>query len=369
MSHFKDQYPVLKNGAYLMNAAIGGVHQKTADAIKSSSIQTLDKGAIKDIRFFNLLEEAREVAASFINLPKDEVAIGSNSSMNMNLFAMMLKGEGFKKVIAPSVEFPSSTLPWFHHGYDVELVPADNGFVDEEEIIKKAKSQKSIVVCSGVQYLTGQRMNLKRISQALKDSDSELIINGTQEIGQFKLDLGSLEYFGFTASTHKWLGADLGLSLISIPYEKRKKLKMPIGGWTSVKEPWLLENSMPDFLNDMGAFQVGSLPFNMISALKTALEVQTDIGHEFIEDNLLKHSKALKMAIKNQGYELISPEGEDCISGICTFKYEDDLEKALMIFEENKVFVNGRKGSVRASIHFYNSLEDVSDFEKALKLV
>lgn len=369
MNEYLEQYPVLKRGAYLMNAAIGGVHLKTAEAIQDSSSQTLNAGAIKDIRFFNLLEKTRETAARFLNLSKDEVALSSNSSMNMNLFAMMLKNEGFKKVIAPSIEFPSSTIAWFHHGFDVELVEPINGFIDEEELIAKAKGQKSLIVCSGVQYLTGQRMNLGLLSEALRSTDSELIINGTQEIGQFKIDLSKLDYFGFTASTHKWLGADLGLSLISIPFEKRKNLKMPIGGWTSVKDPWLLENKTPDFVSDMGAFQIGCLPFNMLAGLNAALEVQENIGQVFIEKKVREHSDLLAAAIKRQGYELISPRRGATSSGICSFKFDSDLEKALAHLEEKQVFVNGRKGSIRASIHFYNSNEDVERFENALKLI
>ncbi len=369
MSEYLEKYPVLKMGAYLMNAAIGGVHIKTARAISGFSTQTLNQGAIKDIRYFNLLEDTRTVVSSFINVDKDDVAISSNTSMNMNLFAMMLKEEGFKKVIAPSIEFPSSTLPWFHHGYEVELIKPIDGKIDEEELINATKGQKSLIVCSGVQYLTGQRMNLKLLSDKLQDTDSELIINSTQEIGQFPIDLRSLDYLGFTASTHKWLGADLGLSLISIPRDKRRKLKMPIGGWTSVKEPWLLENSMPDFLDDMGAFQIGSLPFNMLAGLKSALEVQMNIGSGVIEKKLLENSNLLTKAIKDQGYELISPRGESCSSGICSFKFDQDLENALAFLEEHKVFVNGRKGSIRASIHFYNSIEDVKRFEEALRLI
>lgn len=369
MNQFQEQYPVLKRGAYLMNAAVGAVHLETAKMIQSFSQETLNSAAIKDIRYFNLLEETREVAASFLNLTKEEIGIGSNTSMNMNLFALMLKKEGFKKVIAPSIEFPSSTLAWFHHGYNVELIEAKEGIISEEEMIKACSGEKCLIVSSGVQYLTGQRMNLKFLSDALKDTPSELIINGTQEIGQFEIDLKDLEYFGFTASTHKWLGADLGLSLISIPFEKRKHLKMPIGGWTSVKDPWLLENKAPDFVDDMGAFQVGCLPFNMVAGLKCALEVQIRFGKKLIETKVLEHSQLLSEAITRQGYELISPRGEFHKTGICSFKYEGDLEKALAIFEEQGVFVNGRKGSIRASIHYYNSKDDVLQFEEALKLI
>lgn len=369
MNEYLGQYPVLNQGAYLMNAAIGGVHIKTAEAIKSFSAQTLNQGAIKDIRYFNLLEDTRSIVSRFINIDKDDVAISSNTSMNMNLFAMMLKDQGFKKVIAPSIEFPSSILPWFHHGYDVELIKPIEGRIHEEELINALKGQKSLIICSGVQYLTGQRMNLKLLSEKTKETDSELIINATQEIGQFPIDLGALDYFGFTASTHKWLGADLGLSLISIPRDKRRDLKMPVAGWTSVKEPWLLENTMPDFLEDMGAFQIGCLPFNMLAGLKSALEVQESIGVDLIQKRLLENSAQLKKAIKDQGYELISPRDPLCLSGICSFKFEEDLENALAILEEHKVFVNGRKGSMRASIHFYNSREDINRFEAALKLI
>lgn len=370
LDNIRENYAVTKQGSYFMNAAIGGVHKEVVGkAIEWMSL-CHTSGAVNDIRFFNLLEEARSVAGEFIGVEKDDVAFSSSTSLNMNYFAQMLKDKNIKKIVTPSVEFPSSTIAWFHHGYEVDLVEQREGRIWIEDIIERSETGSTAVVVSGVQYLTGQRLDLVKLSEELESKGIPLIINATQLIGQLPIDLSKLKYLAFTASLHKWLGADLGLSLISIPKENREELRAPIAGWTSVKEPWLLLNQKPDLVEDMGAFQLGTMPFNMIAAAKKAMEVQLDIGRDAIALRVLENSQKLSDIIIENGYEMLSPrENNIDRTGICTFLYEKNLEEALMTLEKAEVFCNGRKGSIRASIHFYNNDEDIERFRKAISLI
>ncbi|MBK25245.1 MAG: hypothetical protein CME70_14720 [Halobacteriovorax sp.] len=362
----RKSYPVVNNGAYLMNAAIGGIHIETHKEIEHYSKESLFKGAIGDIRFFELLEEARETAGSFIGLSKEEVAFSGSTSLNMNFLAIMLKKSGVKKIVAPSVEFPSSTIPWFHQGFEVELVEPRQGRIWEEDLISKA-CPNSAVVCSGVQFLTGQRMNLVQIGEELASKSIPFIINGTQQIGQFPLELKDIKFTAFSASLHKWLGADLGLSLLAMPNNEREKYCMPIAGWVSVEDPWKLSNEAPKFLKDMGAFQMGTIPFNLVAGAKKAMEIQLSIGISNIEERVLFLSQKLITEIKELGYSLLSPrENSHERSGICTFEYSDDLDSALTELEKKNVYVNGRRGAIRASIHFYNNEADIELFKRAL---
>lgn len=366
LTDFREFYGVTGRGAYLMNAAIGGIHRETLEEIQMWSEMAYQNGAINDQRFFHLLEEARLVAGDFLGLPKEDVAFSGSTSLNMNFLAMMMKDLGVKKVITPEVEFPSSTVPWFHHGFDVCLIKEREGKVWEEDLISEARGEDSVVVCSGVQFLTGQRMDLHKISKAKGTNNFKFVINGTQHIGQFNLNLSELNYTAFTASLHKWLGADLGVSLLTMPSNQRN-FSMPIAGWAGVEEPWRLANEMPNILSDMGAFQIGTVPFNMIAGAKRAMEVQNKIGRNFIEKSVLDLSSKLRGVIESKGFKMLSPKENP--SGINTFSYDSDLEKALHKLEENDVFVNGRRGSIRASIHFYNNEQDIEMFEQAIDLI
>ncbi len=353
-----------------MNAAIGGIHLETQKAIQEWSEICLKKGAIGDIRFFDLLEEAREVASEFVGLKKEEVAFSGSTSLNMNFLAMMLKDSGVRKIIAPAIEFPSSTIPWFHHDFEVELIEPREGKIWEDDLISRANGKETAVICSGIQFLTGQKLNLEYLGEKLSEKSSAFIINGTQQIGQFQMDLAKIKFTAFTASLHKWLGADLGLSLIAMPSVERKKYKMPVAGWVSVEDPWRLANERPKFLGDMGAFQLGTVPFNLIAGAKKAMEIQTTIGQDIIEKRVLFLSDRLSAVIKELGYELLSPRNsEEDKSGICTLVYPGDLEKALLFLEEKNVFVNGRRGAIRASIHFYNNQEDIEKFRSAMESI
>ena len=370
MQDYKSEYGVTENGAYLMNASIGGVHRETRDEIKKWTDLTYETGAINDMSFFELLEASRSVAGEFLGLSKDEVAFSGSSSLNMNHFATLLKNTGITKVVAPSVEFPTSVVPWFHHEFEVVLVEPRDGRINEEGLLSHCTGENTVVVCSGVQFLTGQRMNLKRLSDEIEKRGGHLIINGTQHVGQFDLDLGKLKYLAFTASLHKWLGADLGVSFISVNKTIRSKFKTPIAGWAGVEEPWRLANEVPKILHDMGSYQIGTVPFGLIAGAAKAMEVQMKIGKAVIEKRVLELSAKLSQVISTRGFELISPrDDENECSGICTFRYEGDLEEALAKLEKEKVYLNGRRGSIRASIHFYNDEKDLEALSEALKLI
>lgn len=370
MENIRNCYEVTKNGSYFMNAAVGGIHRDVVSEIKFWSEQTALKGAIEDIRFFNLLEEARNVAANFIGVKKEDVAYSSSTSLNMNFFALMLKDKNIKKIVTPSVEFPSSSLAWFHHGYEVDLVEPREGRIWIEDLVKSSKDQDAAVVISGVQFLTGQRIDLLELSKNLEKHKIPLIINATQLIGQFPIDLSQIKYMAFTASLHKWLGADLGVSLISMPEEHRSTFSWPVAGWTSVEEPWLLLNKMPKFVKDMGVFQLGTMPFNMIAGAKKAMEVQRDIGTKNISSKVVENSNRIASIISQRGFKLVSPRKlVSDQTGICTFIYENDLDLALKKMENQKVYCNGRRGSIRVSTHFYNDQEDIDRFEKAVCLI
>ena len=120
----------------------------------------------------------------------------------------------------------------------------------------------------------------------------------------------------------------------------------------------------------MGAFQLGTMPFNIIAAAKKAMEIQLDIGKESIAQRVLENSQKLSDIIIENGYKMLSPREKHIDrTGICTFLYEKNLEEALMTLEKDEVFCNGRKGIIRASIHFYNNDDDIERFKKAISLV
>lgn len=369
--NLRKDYPLLAKGTYLKSASISAVHPQVLEEMKHWLTSVAEQAAIDEARFFDFLMESREALGRFLHCGPEDVTLLENSSHNMNIVAMMMQKdlkEGRHQVVVPADEFPSSVLPFYHHGFDVIQVKAEHGLLSEEDLFKEVGPKTAAVITSHVQFSTGLRMNLKKLSDLAIEKNVPLILNTTQSLGVFPVDLSQIKVAALTSSCHKWLGAGIGQAILYLAPEFRAERPYPLAGWCSVAEPFNMINEKPQTREDVGALQLGSLPFALIAGVIKALELLKDIGLKNIEERVLELSHSLRKGILAFGYQPFGSNSEDLSkeSGIVTFPVKD-AEDLVSFLEERKIYVNNRRGSIRASVHFYNNSDDVDHFLKALK--
>lgn len=360
----QNQYPILKENTYLMNASIAGVHKRVHKKISEWNDFVTFKGAIDDIKYGELVIDTLKTISTFINAGQDEVAISISSSLNMNIFALMLKERTTKrKIILPADEFPSSVLAWYHHGFEViQIESASDGYIDADEIIDACDEEVAAVVHSGVQFLTGFKADLKYLSTELEAQGIDFIVNATQWIGAFPIDMSELKVSAMTCSTHKWLGAGIGSSLVYLSNEFQSRGTLPFAGWFSVKEPWLLKNDPPELRQEASATQLGTMPFGQIAGFNEAMKVQLEIGSDLIANKVLENADYLLEKLKEMPVKINSYHQENHRSGIINFSPLCEIPTCEQIAEKlktKKIFINTRRGTLRVSPHFFNTKEEI----------
>lgn len=366
--NLKDQYPVTQKGTYLKSASISGAHNQVLKKMHEWQTSMAVEAGINELRFFNLLQETKEVLSRFIGANPDEVALTENSSHNMNLIAMMLKKEkesGKNEIIMCEDEFPSCVLPFYHHGFNIKFVPTDNGHFSPEDLITQVSEKTAAVVASSVQFLTGLRLDLKKLSQLCEEKDVHLILNTTQSLGAFPLNLKELKVSALTSSCHKWLGAGIGQAILYLSEEFKKGRTFPLAGWCSVDEPFEMRNEPPVMRSDTAALMIGSLPFAAIAGVVEACKVQEILGQEKIEATLLDHSHYLRSELRKRELNPLGARTKKEESPIVTFAFSKADEFVEFLTSKN-IHVNQRRGKVRVSPHFYNTKEDLDLFLEAL---
>lgn len=366
--NIRKSYPILSKGTYLKSASISAVHPDVLDEMKNWLTSIGEQAAIDEGRFFDLLMSGREVLGKFLHCPPEDVTLLENSSHNMNLVAMMMikdRKEGRTEVIVPADEFPSSVLPFYHHGFDVHQVPAQHGDLKEEDLFEKVTEKTAAVITSHVQFSSGLRLDPQKLSDLAIKHNVPLILNTTQSLGVFDIDLSKIKVAALTSSCHKWLGAGIGQAILYISPEFRATRPYPMAGWCSVEEPFAMINELPHPRSDVGALQLGSLPFALISGVLKAIEVLENLGQKNIEERVLNLSVKLRKGVEELGFKPFGSSRRENQSGIVTFPVSD-ADGLVAFLEGKKIFVNNRRGSIRASVHFYNNEEDVRTFLDAL---
>ncbi len=364
----RQNFPITQDKTYLMNASIAGQHKSVIEEGQKWLNDISLHAALLEERYFELVVQSHDTVSAFLNGPRESVTITANTGHNMGILASLLKKYSSKrKVLASKVEFPSSLLPYLHQGFEIDEVETKKDIIDFEEFIGKINKEHAAVIISHVQFQSGQRAPLLEISKKCQELDVPLIINGTQSIGAFDLDLSKVKCFGYSASTHKWLGAGLGCAVLYINPENFKASDLPFVGWTSVKEPWLLLNNDPDLREEVNAAQTGTLPFVMIAMLVQAMKVVNQVGIENISARIIELSDLLHSKLKELDFDIISNRDEDQKTGIINFQHPTMCSELIVEkLKEENVYINKRRTSLRASIHYFNNEEDIDALIKAL---
>ncbi len=368
-NNIRAQYPVTKDSIYLKSASIGGMHKQVLEEIISWEQSIAYKAAIDEKRFGDLVFSARDTAAKFLNCSPELVSLTENTSHNFNLVAMMLKQSNPAgiEIVAPADEFPSSILPFYHHGHRIIQVPSQNGIFTIDDLLNAITPQTKAVVCSHIQFSSGLRTDIYELSKALKARGVDFILNATQSIGAFPIDLGRLDVIAMSATCHKWLGAGMGRALFYLSQDFIKNHHAPLLGWCSVAEPFEMKNDPGVSRSDVGTYQLGTLPFSALAGVKKALEINLEIGPENISQRILELSQKLRKEIEGLGLKVIGSPNSQNSSGTLTFETTKDSSFVVEQLEKKNIYVNNRRGRIRASIHFYNNEEDIKIFTHTLK--
>jgi cysteine desulfurase/selenocysteine lyase len=114
-------------------------------------------------------------------------------------------------------------------------------------------------------------------------------------------------------------------------------------------------------------FEYGTIHFQGVYALEKSIEYLNGIGMDAVERRVSELSSYLWKEVSALGKEMYTPAGTK--SPIVSFYQSDATELATRLMKE-RVKVTGREahgGHIRASTHFYNSVEDIDTLIEYLK--
>jgi selenocysteine lyase/cysteine desulfurase len=357
-SKIREYFPAAKRYTYLNAAACSPISQQVEREVKEYYKELLMNGDIVWKKWLEKKEEVREKVANLLNADRKEVAFISNTSHGMNIIAQMLRGKG--EVITMEDEFPSSTFPWINLNYKIHFVKPRKGTYPVEEIEKNITSKTKILVTSHVQFKTGFRQDLIEVGNLCKRRGLIYVVNATQSIAAFDIDVAKAGIDFLVFSCHKWPMAGYGIGAIYIN-SKWFKLKYPVAGWQSVKNPDLMDNKKLDLKKDASVLEVGGLHFPGIFALGTSLDLLNEIGRSNIQKRILELNRYLIQRLKKSKIQVISPVDEKFASGIVLIKVENPQEVAKKLLREG-IIVSVRGEGLRISFHVYNNKEDIQRF-------
>lgn len=330
------------------------------------------------------IDESRYLVSKYINSKsKDEIIFTSNTTDSMNLVINGFFGEYLREddeVILTKSEHASNILPWLvlskKIGFKIKYASLDKeGKLSLESIKKTITRNTKAISIAHVTNVIGDIRDIKTITKYAHKKGILVLIDGAQSVPHIKTDVQDLDIDFLAFSAHKMCGPT-GLGILYGKYELLKYMK-PFkygGGMNEIYN----ENTIE--LDDIPyRFEAGTPNVSAIIAFSESIKYLNKIGIENIErtEKYLKHYliKELKtipyIKIYNENSEgsivLINIDGIESgdlglylnTKNICV----RSGKHCVKMLEEEAEF----KDTVRISLYFYNSYEEIDKLILALK--
>lgn len=397
IDQIRQDFPVLKtqinnqNLVYFDNGATAQKPQAVIDLVHE--LYTSRNSSIhRSVNFLSsqmtdAYEQSRDLIKDFIGAASSrEIIFTSGATASINLVAASF-GDTFigsgDEILLTTLEHHANIVPWQllaqKKGAVIKVIPIhEDGSLNMEQLDQMLSSKTRFVAVSQVSNVMGTIQPVKEIIQKAHAKNIPVLIDGAQSIQHGHINVQELDCDFFVFSGHKVYGP----TGIGVLYGKEK--------WLEMMPPWQGGGDMIDRVSFAGTtfnelpfkFEAGTTNYIGAIGLAEAFRYLMKTGLDAIqqyEENLAKYTAEKLRAIP--GIRIYGDQDHKhpifsfLLSGIHPFDTGMVLDKmgiavrtgthcAMPLMEHF-----GIEGTIRASLCFYNTKQEVDKLVQGLELV
>lgn len=330
------------------------------------------------------VDEVRGKVAKFINANKEEVVFTSGTSMSLNTIAF---GYGFKflkaddEILLTEAEHASNVLPRFKvselTGAKIKYIPlTEEGKLTVENFKKVINKHTKVVSIAMVTNVLGFITPIKEICKIAHEYGAVVVCDGAQSVPHMKTDVKDLDCDFLSFSGHKMVGPT-GIGIMYGKFDLLKVMDPLMSGGGDNARFDMCGNVA--FLAPPAKFEAGTLNIEGIYGLGASIDYINKIGI----DNIFEYEKSLRdYAIKKiKAIDNVIIYNENADTGIITINVKGVFpqDEASYLNSKGICVRSGEHcakllkdllktvGTVRISLYFYNTYEDIDKLVEALK--
>lgn len=341
-------------------------------------VHTLSQTATRDF------EAVRDQVRAFLGAPSaDSVVFTRGTTESLNLIAHGLGplrlGPG-DEVVVTELEHHSNFVPWqvLCQARGARLVVAPilpSGQLDLVALEKLVTARTRIVACTHASNVTGTIVSVQRVCELARRVGAVTVVDGAQAVAHLPVEVQKLGCDFYCFSAHKLLGP-WGVGVLW----GRKELLAELPPWQTGGGMVLsVTAERTEYQPVPHRFEAGTPAVAEVIALGAALDYLHELGLELIakQESALLDETIGKLS-QVPGLRLLVPEGPKVpvLSFVMDGVHPHDVGTALDLegiavraglhCAEPLFAALGVRGSVRVSLAFYNTSEEIDSLCEAL---
>jgi len=335
-------------------------------------------------------EYLTERMAKIVGAKPLEVVVMNTLSANLHLLMVSFFTPTKKrhKILIESDAFPSDRYAvqtqLAFHGYDpnedlIEWTTSAGEQLlhieDLEQILETQGEEIALLLIGGVNYYTGQYLDLKKIANLGHAKGCKVGIDLAHGAGNIepKLHDSGVDFAAWC--TYKYLNSgpgSLGAIFVHERYAHDKNLKRFAGWWSQNKATRFDMRQPLDITPGAEGWQLSNPPILSMAAIKSSLDLFNEVGMNALRQKSIQLTSYLEYLINglnHQDIKIITPSDprqRGCQLSIQVKNADKNLHKKLT---DQHVVTDWREPDVIrcAPVPFYNSYEDVFRMVEILK--
>ena len=370
----RDLFAVTEAVTYLNSASLG----PRLHAVKAAGHAAVERmaapWAVRSGDWFADARTLRALFASLIGAPADCVALVPSVSYGIAVAARNVPVAAGDNIVVVEQEYPSNYYSWRRlareRGAEIRSAAARDGATLTDAIVSAIDRRTAVVAVANCRWTNGALIDLPRVSAAARRHDAALIVDASQSIGAYPLDVAEVRPDFLVTVGYKWLLGPYGLGYLYVAER-----------WHSNGEPleesWFNRQGGDNFaalVDYTDSYLPGAQRFNQgetaqFYLLPMALAALTQIAQWTpvrVQQQLSEWTRELSSRAAALGLDSI--EREQRVGHMIGLTARGTLPSGLVdALAARDIYVGARGNNIRVSPHLHSTAADLERLVAALQ--
>jgi len=315
-------------------------------------------------------EDTRRRIADLVHSPLCDIALVQNTTDGINAALLSIGWTSGDQIITSDAEHSAVNAPLQYlqdrFGVQVTRLATVQGVLRPEHVAEAVGPRTRAVVISHASYMTGGVFPVQEICSLARARGLVTVIDGAQSVGAIPVNVPGRRCDFYAFSCYKWLVGPEGTAALYVsnattysPYRvsSRASERLPDGQYKLRQGARRFE----------GTGTMNALDFITLGA---SIAYVNELGRDQVYERVGLLCIAFKEGLQSiPGGRCITPMEPEQSAGLVAFRVDgsnpDELKERL---HAQRLIIRtvANIGALRASFHFYNTLDEVSDLLSAI---
>jgi selenocysteine lyase/cysteine desulfurase len=364
---FRKQFPIFDKKVYLSSCSQGALSRPVEAALQEFVESWHTHGNPWEI-WVGRMEQLRVEFARLINAEPAEVAVTFSVSSALNSLASALTFKERPRIVTSDFDFPTVGHIWLaqqRRGAQVEFARANGSRLPLSAFEEVVDDRTAMVSTTHVCYKNGFMNNVGALAELAHERGAYLLIDAYQSMGTQPMDVKALDLDVLVTGALKYLLGSPGVAFMYMRKELIDRFEPSDSGWFGQENVFAYDVHHLRYAASARRFETGSPPVPNVYASLAALRLLAGVGLDVIQAHVHALAGRFIDGARRRGLALLTPE-EPADRGPLVMVRSNDAPKLVEALAREGILCSTRDGSLRVSLHYYNTAGDVDAVLAAL---